>query len=341
MLHFFTSLAEPAGPDRGAVADGRMLAIADAPWPMSHKLGAGVTEATKGVVAMCVAASVWGLSPLFYAQLRDVPALEVLCYRALWSLIFFATVLAVQGQLGAVAQGLGRYFGQVALAAVMISVNWFGYIYAIGHGQGVEASLGYFIFPLVAVLLGRLVFAERLARLQWVAVGLAGLAVAVLTFGLGVPPWMALMLAGTFGAYVLVKKRLALGPIVSVTAEVLVLAPLAIGWLFWRGTVGPGHVHTHLLLALSGPMTATPLILFSYAARRVSLATVGLLQYINPTLQFGCAVLVFAEPFTPWHAVAFPGIWAALVLYSISLLAQDRAARNAASNAPTSSTVVM
>jgi chloramphenicol-sensitive protein RarD len=246
----------------------------------------------------------------------------------------------VQGQLADVVHGLGRNFGQVALAAVMISVNWFGYIYAIGHGQGVEASLGYFIFPLVAVLLGRVFFAETLARLQWVAVGLAGLAVAVLTIGLGVPPWMALLLASTFGAYVLVKKRLALGPIVSVTAEVLVLAPLALGWLALRGTVAPNHLQTHLLLALSGPMTATPLILFSYAARRVSLATVGLLQYINPTLQFGCAVLVFAEPFTRWHAIAFPGIWAALALYSFSLWRQDRAARNAVSSAATSPTVV-
>jgi chloramphenicol-sensitive protein RarD len=298
-----------------------------------------MTGGAKGVLAMCAAASVWGLSPLFYALLRDIPALEVLCYRALWSLIFFATVLLVQRQFRAVVHGIG--FGQIALAAAMISVNWFGYIFAIGRGHGVEASLGYFIFPLVAVLLGRVFFAERLARLQWIAVGLAGLAVAVLTYGLGVPPWLALMLASTFGAYVLLKKRLALGPIVSVTAEVVVLAPLALGWLLWHGTVSPADVSTHVLLALSGPMTATPLILFSYAARRVSLATVGLLQYINPTLQFGCAVLVFAEPFTPWHAVAFPAIWAALALYSVSLWVQDKAARNAASNASTSATVAI
>jgi chloramphenicol-sensitive protein RarD len=177
---------------------------------------------------------------------------------------------------------------------------------------------------------------------QWVAVGLAVLAVAVFTFGLGVAPWIAIGLAITFGAYGLVKKRLGLGPVLSVTAEVVLLSPLAVIWIAVLGTgAGGGNAGvTHLLLALSGPLTAGPLILFSYAARRVRLSTVGLAQYINPTLQFLCATLWFAEPFTGWHGAAFALIWAGLALYSGSVIAQDRAARRAASSAGTSATVV-
>lgn len=301
---------------------------------------------------MACACTIWGLSPLYYKLLVQVPPLEVLGHRTLWSALFFGLVLMGQGRLGLVPQLLrGRRLLVVAFAAVMISANWFLFIWSVQIGHTVEASLGYYIFPLVAVLIGMAVFGERLSRGQGIAVALAGIAVAVLTLGLGVAPWIALALATTFGIYGLIKKQLAAGPVVSVTAEVLVLAPLAAGWLLgihsgaWQefgraGAVFGQDVQTSVLLAFSGVLTAGPLILFSYASKRVTMATLGLVQYLNPTLQFFCATLVFAEAFTRWHAAAFALIWAALALYSYESLRQDRAARNRASRAAMSGTSV-
>lgn len=290
---------------------------------------------------MVMACTIWGLSPLYFAQLKHVPAIEILCYRAVWSSLFFAAILAFQGRLALVGQAVrGGQVWVIACAAALISFNWLVYIFAIQTGQGIEASLGYYVYPLVAVLLGWAGFSERLQRMQWLAVLLAGSAVLVLTIGLGVPPWIALGLAASFSLYGVIKKQLPLGPVVSVTAEVLLLAPFAALLLWLTGDVGALSWDTHLLLALSGPLTATPLILFSFAARRIAMATVGVVQYVNPTLQFGCAVLVFGEPFSKWHAIAFPMIWAALLVYSVSAIRQDRAARKAVSSDVTSGTVV-
>ena len=196
------------------------------------------------------------------------------------------------------------------------------------NGQALEASLGYYIFPLFAVALGYLVLGERFTRLQSLAIGLAVLAVVVLTVGLGVAPWLALMLAATFASYGLIKQGVALGPVISVFVEMLILTPLALVWLWgvhefgWTdigGRVGGVFGHdpvASVMLALSGPLTGGPLILFSFAARRIPYATVGLVQYLNPTLQFAAAVLVLGERFTVWHAIAFPLIWVGLALYS-------------------------
>lgn len=292
-----------------------------------------MTEARKGVLAMIGAAVIWGLSPLYYKLLTHVPPLEVLAHRTFWSLILFAGLLAMQGRLVEVGRALRgwRRAGLIAVASLMISTNWFLFIYATQVDRVTETSLGYYIFPLVAVMIGRFAFGEQLGSAQWAAVGLAALAVAILTWGLGGLPWISLTLAVTFGLYGAIKKTLPVGPMVSVTCEVLVLAPVSLGVLLWvqaqgQGVFGQSGRDTVLLLA-SGPITALPLILFSYAARRASMATVGLLQYINPTLQFLCAVAIFAEPFTPWHQAAFPLIWVALAIYSLAALRQDRAAR--------------
>ena len=291
-----------------------------------------LTPGAKGVLALIGACTVWGLSPLYYHLLAHVPPLEVQSYRTLWSLIFFAGLLAAQGRLGEVAAALAapRTLMVIVGAAVMISLNWYGFIYSISIGNALEASLGYYMFPLVAVVLGWLVFRERLSRAQVAAVVLAALAVVVLTAGLGVAPWIALFLAGTFGAYGVLKKGLDLGGVVSVTAEVAVLAPFAVLWLVFRGTAIGAHAvdwSDMALLTFSGLLTGLPLIMFSYAARRVRLSTVGLVQYLNPTLQFGCAVLFFGNVLTPWHVIAFPMIWGALALYSLSSFRADRAAR--------------
>ena len=292
-----------------------------------------MSETAKGIAAMLAACTIWGLSPLYYKMLDHVPPLEVLAHRTLWSCLFFAVVLLVQGRIGLLRLALSRRRDAliVGFAALMISTNWFFFITSIQIGKAVEASLGYYTFPLVSVVLGALVFGERLGRAQMLAVALAAVAVAVLTAGLGVAPWIALILATTFGLYGVVKKSLAVGPVVSVTAEVLLLSPVALAVLGRIHGAGGGHFAADtadsLLLMVSGPLTATPLILFSLAARRLRLATVGLLQYLNPTLQFLVATLVFQELFSPWHAIAFALIWTALAIYSTATWRQDRAAR--------------
>lgn len=288
-----------------------------------------ISNTTKGVFAIVAACTIWGLSPLYYKLIAHVPPLEVLGHRTLWSLVMFGVVLALQRRLALVPRVLsGRGVWVVLFAAIMISANWFLFIYSVQAGRTVEASLGYYIFPLVAVVIGMLAFGERLGRLQQTAVALAALGVGLLTWGLGAAPWIALALAITFGLYGLVKKRIAAGPVISVAAEVTLLAPLAVVWLWGvhateGGAFGQGW-RDSLLLAVSGAMTAGPLILFSYATKRVRMATLGLVQYINPTLQFGCATLVFAEPFTVWHMVAFALIWAALAIYSVASIRSDK-----------------
>ncbi|MBW0157412.1 EamA family transporter RarD [Sedimentimonas flavescens] len=288
-------------------------------------------DQVKGFWALLFACVVWGLSGLYYKQLAAVPPLEVLAHRTLWSLVFFGAVLTMQGRLRAVGLALrGRNLLILLLSAIMISTNWFGFIWSVQNGRALEASLGYYIFPLVAVGLGVVVMREAMTRAQALAVMIAASAVLYLTWGIGAPPWMALMLAGTFGAYGLIKKRLDVGPVVSVTAEVFLLAPLALALLLglhygWAGAApGSGAFGsdwgTSLLLAFSGVLTGGPLILFSYAARRVRMATLGLVQYLNPTLQLSVAVIAFHEPITQWHAVALPMIWLALAIYSLTLL---------------------
>jgi len=311
-----------------------------------------MNSAAKGMAAMVGATVIWGLSSMFYKLIAHVPPLEVLAHRTLWSLVFFGLVLALRGRLGELRHLLAapRSLGLVVLAALAISANWFMFIYAIQEGRAVEASLGYYIFPLVAVLLGAVVFDEPLGRLKWLAVGLAFVAVAVLTIGLGVAPWISLWLALTFSLYGVAKKRLAAGPTVSVTAEVVVLAPLALVWLWgvhvqgWGGLTGRtlgafGHDLTDsLLLMFSGVLTAMPLMLFTTASRSLPFGTVGVMQYINPTIQFAVAALVFAEPVTRWHWIAFPLIWVAVALYSAETLAQQRSARRLSARVSTSGT---
>jgi len=287
-------------------------------------------DSTKGVLAMAAACTIWGLSPLFYALLSHIPPMEVLAHRTLWSLVIFAGILALQGRLAELPAALStrRRFLLVALSTAMISVNWFLFIYAVGVGRTVEASLGYYIYPLVAVAIGAVVLREGLGALQAVAVALAAGAVLILTVGLGAPPWISLTLATTFGVYGLLKRWVTAGPVVSVTSEVLLFLPLALGYLIWLAAEGglnlsPGDM---ALFVASGPMTAVPLILFSYAAKRVRMATVGLIQYLNPSLQFAVAVLILNEVITVWHMIAFPVIWAALTLYSVATLSGSRRA---------------
>jgi chloramphenicol-sensitive protein RarD len=309
-----------------------------------------MTEPQKGVLAMVCACMFWGLSPLYYKLLANVPALEVLAHRTLWSVVFFTVLLALQNRLLYLLPLFRGRIGLVtAFAALMMSVNWFFFIFSVQSGHTVEASLGFYIFPLMAVAIGVLAFGETLRRVQVAAIALALVAVVTLTIGLGVAPWIAFALAITLAGYGAAKRFGAAGPVVSVAAEVLMVLPFA---LLWLGLAHTGRIPSSLgqsgqfgadlyisgLLIFSGILTATPLILFSYAAKRVSMTTFGLIQYLNPSLQFLCAVLVFSEPFTFWHKIAFPLIWAALVLYSVDAAWRERASRKASRNAATSGT---
>lgn len=298
-------------------------------------------NARRGVLAMIATCVIWGLSPLYYQLLEHLPPADILAHRTLWSVLFFLVILSLQRRLPILGAAF-RQKGQVRwilLAAVLISVNWFLFIYAIQVDRVTETSLGYYIQPIVAVVLGLMVFGERLLRAQWLSVGLAALAVSILTLGLGAAPWISLTLAMTFATYGVLKKRVLLGPVVSVTAEVCLLAPVALIWLGTFGQTGWPDPVTLALLAFSGPLTAVPLVLFSYAAKRVRMATLGLLQYMNPSLQFLLAVTVLGEPMGWSHAVAFPLIWLALAVYSWSAVAEGRALRNASASAATVGTV--
>ena len=289
-----------------------------------------MSEGRKGVLAIAAAAAIWGLSGLYFKALAMVPPLEMLSHRTLWSVAFLGLVLAFQRRGGELVALLGqpRTIGLLAVSATLIAVNWLLFIHSVQVGQALEASLGYYVFPLCAVALGYLVLGERFTGVQRLAIALAVLAVVVLAVGLGAAPWIALTLAATFSLYGVIKARVRQGPVLTVLVETLILAPMAAVWLAgmhlggWHdiggrtGGVFGRELGSSLLLACAGLMTGLPLMLFSYAARRIPYATLGLVQYLNPTLQFAVAVAVFGEAFTLWHGVAFPLIWVGLGLYS-------------------------
>ncbi len=291
-------------------------------------------EETKGVLAMLLACTIWGLSALYYRSIAQVPPLEVLSHRTIWSAVFIGIILVIRGRM----EWLNwRAVIRVGIAALMVSINWFFFIYAVQVGKVAQSSLGYYIFPLVAVMLGAVFLGEKLKPAQWFAVGLATVAVLLLSIGVGEIPYISLILAGTFGLYGLIKKPLTIGPMRSVFWEVMLLAPLALIWLFgahmfdWQGVAGRsgGYFGSSVgisgLLILSGVLTGFPLILMAYAMERLKLATVGLVQYINPTLQFLLATMVFMEPFSRTHMMAFALIWTGLAIYSYNALRQDKA----------------
>ncbi|MGR3570823.1 EamA family transporter RarD [Brevirhabdus sp.] len=305
-------------------------------------------ERQKGRLAMIGACTIWGLSPIFYKLIAYVDPLEVLSHRTLWSLVFFALVLMAQGRVSRVTENFRnpRVLGVIALSGLAISLNWGLFIWSVQVGRATEASLGYYIFPLVSVALGALIYKERLSPVKVLAVVLAAAAVLTLSLGLGVTPWVSLALAATFGTYGLLKKGLDVGPVVSVTTEVLLLSPLALLWLAgahvagWASAADQAHAvfltdgYATAILLAAGPVTAGPLVLFSYASRRLPMATVGLMQYLNPTLQFLVATLVFQEVFTGWHALAFGLIWLAVIIFTAEGMRQERADRRMRSRSP-------
>jgi chloramphenicol-sensitive protein RarD len=273
----------------------------------------------------------WGLFPLYWPLLEPTPAIQILAHRMVWSLVFVAGLLVVRGQWHFVPQLLHdrRRLSLLALAAVLVSINWGVYIWGVNTGHVVETSLGYFVTPLVNIALGVLVLGERLRRLQWIAVAIGAAAVAVIAVDYGRLPWIALTLAFSFGGYGLVKKIAATGALESMAVETAVMAPPAVAFLIvmeLRGTGSFGHVAagTTLLLIASGAVTAIPLLCFAAATRRVPLTVIGLLQYVTPVLQFMVGVYVRHEPLPSAELIGFALIWAALALLGAGELIQWR-----------------
>ncbi|WP_426173224.1 EamA family transporter RarD [Massilia sp. TWR1-2-2] len=285
-----------------------------------------------GIISATLAFLCWGLFPLYFNALKDVPPGQILAHRVVWSLLFLAIVLTFRRQWSWLPAVLRRprVIGSFVASAVLLSVNWLVYIWAVNNGHVIEGSLGYFINPLVNIMFGYLILKERLRPVQWMAIALAALGVAWLTWQTGSVPWIALILASSFGAYGLMRKTAALGALEGLSFETMVLFPLALGYLAWLGLHGEnGFINaasddTRWLLVAAGPITAIPLLLFASGARKIPLAVLGMLQYISPTIQFLLGVWLFHEAFTAERLVGFLLIWSALALYAAEGLWRNR-----------------
>ena len=290
-----------------------------------------MAETRRGFLLGAAAYAIWGVFPLYFPLLEPAGAVEILAHRVFWSLVTMLLFVLVFGRLRQVRAVVAhrRTFGILAVAAVVIAINWGTYIWGVNNGHVVETSLGYFINPLVTVLMGVVILGERLRNLQWVALGIAAVAVVGLTVEYGRPPWVALVLAFSFGSYGLAKKKANVGAIESLTVETMLLAPFAGAYILWLvaqgtstfGTEGAGHA---VLLVSTGIVTAVPLIFFGAAATRVSLTTIGLLQYLAPTIQFAIGVLVFQEEMTPMRWAGFGLVWIALVMFTYEAINHRR-----------------
>jgi chloramphenicol-sensitive protein RarD len=276
-----------------------------------------------GVLCAFLAYTLWGLFPLYFKHLAAVPAFEIVLHRALWSMVVMVLVLAVLRRWAWLAQVLRRprELGVFALSAFLLSGNWLAYVWAVNHDRVIEASLGYFITPLVNVALGYFALHERPRRAQWLALGLAAAGVAWLTMVAGQLPWIGLLLGAVFGVYGLLRKTAALGALEGLALETLLLAPFAallLAWGAWQGTSAIASADATLVgwLLLSGPLTASALLLFAAGARRLSMTTLGVLQYVSPTIQLALGVWLYREPFGGDRLIGFALIWIALLLYS-------------------------
>jgi chloramphenicol-sensitive protein RarD len=280
---------------------------------------------------------IWGFFPVYFKALAAVPPLQVVSHRIVWSVLFLWLLISCRSRWSDIRAAL-RYCRSLAIlttTALLIATNWLVFIIAVGHAQVLQSSLGYFITPFVSVLLGFFFLQERLRRMQLVSLFLAGVGVLLLTFQYGSFPWVALILAITFGSYGLLRKIVLVDSLAGLTVETLLLAPAALAYLLFTAWKGEGVFlssgpQTDILLALAGIATTVPLLLFASAARRLRLATIGFLQYITPTMHFLLAVFVYGESFTLAHLGSFLFIWGGLCLYSVDAYQALVAARQGA-----------
>ncbi len=288
-------------------------------------------EIRLGLITGIAAYTLWGLFPLYLRQLSDVSAPEVLAHRIFWSAPFGAVLILMRKQWGEVLSAIRspRIVMFLALAAVAIALNWLTYVWAVFNDRILEASLGYYINPLMYVAAGVFILGEKLRPPQMIAIGLAALGVVVMTVGAGALPWVSLALAFLFTVYGYIRKTTPVGAMPGLFIESSLLAPFAALYVLMLMNAGEaafqgGSLSMDILLMLAGPATVIPLVLFALAARRLTLTTVGLLQYIGPTLQFVLG-LYYGEPFTLFHAISFGLIWTALAIFSIDAVRANRA----------------
>jgi len=270
--------------------------------------------------------ALWGVLPLYFKALRGIAAVDIVAHRVLWSLPFLAILITIARGWPSVRAVVAqpRTLGVLTLTALLIGGNWLLYVYAVTSGHILAASFGYYLNPLANILLGRFVLKERLGRLQWTAVAIAAAGISVLAAGALGQLWISLTLCASFALYGLLRKVVSADAVTGLGVETALLFPLAIAWLGWRlasgaQIFGPTELD-HGLLLVAGIVSTTPLLLFTAAARRLPYSTLGMLQFLAPTLQFLIAVLLYGEPFTRSHAIAFAAIWTALVLYVVALL---------------------
>lgn len=283
-----------------------------------------------GIIAGLVAYLIWGFLPIYFKTIAAVEPLEVLSHRILWAVPFGAAILFARRQWAEVKRALTHrvMLGWLTLSAMFIAANWLIYIWAIQDERIFETSLGYYISPLVYMLVGVVFFGERLRRLQTIAVVLATIGVMVLTTSGGKLPWVALALAATFTTYGVIRKRIVIGGMPGLFVETLLLAPLALAWFTWfaqggNAMFGSGDGSTTFWLVMAGPITAVPLLCFALAARRLPLTTIGFMQFLAPTLQFGTGVY-YGEPLTTAHLICFACIWVAVAFFSFDALAAGK-----------------
>ena len=283
-----------------------------------------------GVTAALLAYGLWGLMPLYFRLMAPATAIEVVAHRIVWSLALLLLWLGVRGQLGPLWRRLdARLLARLALAALLVSINWLTYVWAVTHGRTLDASLGYFLLPLFNVALGVLLLGERLTRGEWIGVMLAALGVGYLALVSPRLPWVALVLAASFGVYGLVKKQTELPAAEGMALEtgLIALPALAVlGWLATRGQLafGQAGAGTDALLISTGLMTTVPLVAFAYAAQRLDLATLGMLQYLSPTLQFLLGVFVLHEPMDARRLAGFAAVWLGLLVFSAGAYRRHR-----------------
>lgn len=296
-------------------------------------MATGQTQATEsgdsltGFLFALAAYVLWGFLPLYMKVLAHIPPQEVIAHRVLWSVPVAGAILIATGRTADLMRALRtpRMLGMAAVTAALISLNWGIYVWAIGSGHALDAALGYFINPLFSVLLGAVLLGERLSGAQWLAIALAALAVAILTIEAGRLPAVGLALTLTWGCYAFFKKWLPIGPNQGFMLEVLLLTPPALAYVLWLAGSGQGHLlagsafDTWMLLGC-GFITAVPLVLYANGAKKLTLSTIAIMQYIAPTMIFLTAVFVFGEEFDTTRKIAFPLIWAALVIYTMAML---------------------
>jgi chloramphenicol-sensitive protein RarD len=299
--------------------------------PPGRAIQRGVSASRRGLAHGVAAYGLWGLAPLYWKLLGGISPVEILAHRVIWGVLAFAAIAWAVGAVPAVRTALRdpATAALMALSGTLLVINWGVFVDAVATGHILDASLGYFIIPLLSVGMGMVVLHERLRRLQWIAIGFAAVGVAIQTWRAGHLPWISVVLATSFAAYGLVRKLARVETLAGSTLETALLAPFAIGYLAIVGLRGGGQlghagVGTQLLLISTGLVTAVPLLLFNSAARGLPLSTLGFLQYLGPTCQFLLAIALYREPFAREQLVAFGFIWAGLAVFSVDLARQAR-----------------